>query len=447
MELANDVQDKQLKVLFLCWGYSIHAYRRIKLFVDDDRFKIGVVSNYRYNFENTENFYLNGSNKTDYNQLKKDKGAILSKSKKNYFQKQKIKKITTKFELYIAILKTLFILLPKEFLKPNGIKRILHEIKIGINDYRVLNIAVKNFKPDLIFLQTLLYPCYLAFFLPYSIPQIITFWNGDVTWWAKWNGIDRIIKKQIVTYGTHRADLITVNSKLAASICQTTYRVSKDKIMCLHYPGVNLDHFKPMNKNDAKKLLNIKSEKIILWPRGLGGYLNSDVFIQSSPAIIQKYPDIFFLIISSAGGEEEKNNHYNLTRKLGVEKHFIFNDHVSYKDMPLYYGCSNAVVSISSNDSLPNVMIEAMACGIPLVMGDIPQIRDWITDGYNGYLVPTREPDELSDKLIKVLSNYRNKNDLFVKNNFELVKLEFDSKKNVEKIKNLVLQIPVRKSG
>lgn len=42
--------------------------------------------------------------------------------------------------------------------------------------------------------------------------------------------------------------------------------------------------------------------------------------------------------------------------------------------MPDYYACADVMVSISSHDSLPNCMLEAMACGIPVVMGDIPQI-------------------------------------------------------------------------
>ena len=46
-------------------------------------------------------------------------------------------------------------------------------------------------------------------------------------------------------------------------------------------------------------------------------------------------------------------------------------------------------------------MLEAMACGIPVVMGDIPQIWEWVEDGVNGFLSPTRDPNPLADKIVR----------------------------------------------
>ena len=48
------------KVLFLCWGFSIHARRRIQIFVDDERFKVAVVSTYNYGFAGALNVLLGG---------------------------------------------------------------------------------------------------------------------------------------------------------------------------------------------------------------------------------------------------------------------------------------------------------------------------------------------------------------------------------------------------
>ncbi len=441
MVKRNETSCGKIKILFLCWGFSIHAFRRIKLFVDDERFAVGIVSNHEYNFENADNYLL----KPEYNAGKEhigDKHAgIFSVLIRRILNKQIVKKFIAKMEYYSAVMKIQIIVLPKIILTYKDLKKIKPEIIMGINDYKILKKAVRNFKPEVIFLQTLLYPSYLAYFLPDSIPQIITFWNGDIIWWAKWNGIDKLIKKQIVTHGARRANLITVNSKMAAERCKSIYKVPNNKIVRLHYPGVDLDHFRPIDKDNAKRNLNLRSKQIILWPRGLGSYLNSDILIQSSVAVISKYPNALFLIISGVGGEEEKNKHYKLACDLGVEKHFLIQGYISYQEMPMYYGCSDAVVSISSNDSLPNVMIEAMACGVPLVMGDIPQIRDWITDGYNGYLVPLRDPEVLSKMLIRLLDNPDGNNEVFIKRNIELVKKEFDSKKNIETIKTTVIKM------
>src|SRR4030042_4298500 len=50
--------NRRTKVLFLAWGFSIHAYRRIQLFVDDPEFEVAVVSTHDYNFTNARNILL-----------------------------------------------------------------------------------------------------------------------------------------------------------------------------------------------------------------------------------------------------------------------------------------------------------------------------------------------------------------------------------------------------
>jgi glycosyltransferase involved in cell wall biosynthesis len=85
-------------------------------------------------------------------------------------------------------------------------------------------------------------------------------------------------------------------------------------------------------------------------------------------------------------------------------------------------------------------MLEAMACHIPVIMGDISQIREWIQDGFNGFLVPPHDPDLLSDRILRVFENTDSIIDRFIERNQEMVSQEADSRKNKEVIKELVLQ-------
>ena len=54
------VPQHRTRVLFFAWGDSIHARRRIGIFCEDDSFEVGVVSTFRYGFENASNYYLSG---------------------------------------------------------------------------------------------------------------------------------------------------------------------------------------------------------------------------------------------------------------------------------------------------------------------------------------------------------------------------------------------------
>ncbi len=59
----NSSSQRPIRILFLAWGFSIHAKRRIQIFIDDPSFEVAVVSTHNYNFKNAKNILLTGHNK------------------------------------------------------------------------------------------------------------------------------------------------------------------------------------------------------------------------------------------------------------------------------------------------------------------------------------------------------------------------------------------------
>ncbi len=426
MDVKHSTTSKSpIRVLFLAWGYSIHAERRIKIFIDDPFFQVAVVSTYDYGFKNAVNIQL-----TD---------AILKRAKTlNTGGCQNNKENTSDDGIFISRFKKSFKTLISHFV-PGIVLTIAHDLKKCLKDIKILQSSVNDFSPHVIFLQTLLYPCYLSYFLNRKIPKIITFWNGDVIWWAQNTGIEKILKKRIVQYGSKTAAAITVNSKSAFNAC-LDYGADEKNIHLIRYPGVELKKFYPVLKEKARKKTGIKSRHVVLCPRGIGGYLNSDVIVEAVPRVIEKYPDVLFLFISDVGMKDYLECHQKRAEELGIEKYIIWNGRVEWELMPEYYNSSDVVVSISSNDSLPNCMVEAMACGIPVIMGDIPQIRDWIIDGTNGFLIDPRDPDDLAKKIIEML-NDNGKASRFIKYNIDVVHREMDSEKNITKVKEIICKV------
>jgi glycosyltransferase involved in cell wall biosynthesis len=249
---------------------------------------------------------------------------------------------------------------------------VLLDVAVAREDYRILRDTAAGFDPHVVFLQTLLYPCYLAYFLPKKYPIVITFWNGDVTWWAQWNGIDRAIKRQIVSHGVRRAAALTVNSEHARRSLMEI-GAETGKIHLIRYPGVDLERFAPASKVQARRALGISAEKVVFCPRGLGGSLNSDVIVEAAGVVAASQPGTLFLFVSGAAGETEWEHHVERARAMGIEDCLRMDGHVPWETMPLYYQSADVVVSVSSKDSLPNCMLEAMACRVPLVMGDLPK--------------------------------------------------------------------------
>ncbi|MBN2839407.1 MAG: glycosyltransferase family 4 protein [Coriobacteriia bacterium] len=82
---------------------------------------------------------------------------------------------------------------------------------------------------------------------------------------------------------------------------------------------------------------------------------------------------------------------------LGVGDRVAFDDGV--EDMPEALRGADIYCSMSRSDGASLSMLEAMSCGLPSVVSDIPANREWIVDGENGYLVPCEAPDVLAQRL------------------------------------------------
>ena len=178
-------------------------------------------------------------------------------------------------------------------------------------------------------------------------------------------------------------------------------------------------------KNDLRKIK--KSEKSIIIPNGIdfnhikgirpsidgstiifAGRLikekNVDVLIQSLVTVKKKIPDIICLII---GNGPELSKLEKLASDLQLKENIIFKDFMeNYDDLIGYMKSSKVLVLPSTREGFGMVVIEANACGIPVVTVDHPMNAavNLVIDGVNGF--KTRlEPDDMSDKIIKSIES------------------------------------------
>jgi glycosyltransferase involved in cell wall biosynthesis len=66
---------------------------------------------------------------------------------------------------------------------------------------------------------------------------------------------------------------------------------------------------------------------------------------------------------------------------------------------------AQVMVSPSTHDGTPNSLLEAMACGVFPVCGDLESIREWIRHGENGLLVNPNDAEALADALLLALKD------------------------------------------
>ena len=261
------------RVLFVCWGYSLHAQRRVQLFIDDPRFEVAVVSTHDYRFADARFYPLRAARRAA--------GAPVPAARPVAAW------LSTEARERLAQLRNLA-LLPLELWR-------------SAQDLGTLRAAAREFRPHVVFLQTLQYPCYLAYLLPRRLPLMVTFWNGDVTYFARWTGLEMLAKKQLVRYGLQRVDFITVNSRTAQDAC-LSLGAPAGKIELVRYPAADVAMFARRDRGTARNRLGITAARVVLCPRGLGKFFNSDVIVEAMPAVLARFPDTLFVFVSGIGG-------------------------------------------------------------------------------------------------------------------------------------------------
>ena len=92
----------------------------------------------------------------------------------------------------------------------------------------------------------------------------------------------------------------------------------------------------------------------------------------------------------------------SVTRLLGTQPHQVVLEH--YRNADLFVlGCE--VASNGDRDGIPNVLVESMAMGLPVVVTDISAIPELVQDGKTGLLVPPGQPDRLADAIMRMLKD------------------------------------------
>ena len=115
--------------------------------------------------------------------------------------------------------------------------------------------------------------------------------------------------------------------------------------------------------------------------------------------------------LTIVGDGPERPRLERIAAETGAE--VTFEGEVKPEVVGRYYKSASVFVLPSiEGEGMPNVVLEAMAWGLPVVATDSGGVPTLINDGSNGYLVPMRDPDALSEKIQRLLDNEQHREEL-----------------------------------
>jgi glycosyltransferase involved in cell wall biosynthesis len=75
----------------------------------------------------------------------------------------------------------------------------------------------------------------------------------------------------------------------------------------------------------------------------------------------------------------------------------------AYADLPSFYRSADLYLAATHSDGTSISLLEAMACGCPALVSDIPGNREWLTPGENGWLFPPGNPAVLAEAILQAV--------------------------------------------
>jgi len=204
--------------------------------------------------------------------------------------------------------------------------------------------------------------------------------------------------KQLILQAAREADgIITVCNALKDEMVQLG--VAPDNITPLRN-GVDLERFQPVDRAAARAAIGLAPGRFTLLSVGLLDPRKAhDLIIRALPRL----PDVDLLI---AGIGPEKKNLEALARDLGVADRVKLLGGLPQTELKTYYNGADALVLASSREGWANVLLEAMACGTPVVASNVWGTPEVVAAPEAGVLMPQRTPEGLVQALGQLRANY-----------------------------------------
>ena len=127
-----------------------------------------------------------------------------------------------------------------------------------------------------------------------------------------------------------------------------------------------------------------------------------EYLIRAMPQVLARFPDTKLLIVGSGPLENELKR---LVEESGVAKNVVFAGPVAHWSLAGYYATADVLIGPSLREGFGLVFVEAMTCGCPVVVSDLPGIADIVKDGQTGFCVPPCDSQALAAKIIEVMQD------------------------------------------
>ena len=225
-----------------------------------------------------------------------------------------------------------------------------------------------------------------------NIPTVITARGSDVNLIAQYR-----LPRRMIRWAARQADAVVAVSQ-ALKDKLTTLGVEHERIHVLRN-GVDLELFHADDRDDVRAELRLR-RPTLLSAGNLFAFKGHGLVIEA----LSLLPECELVI---AGDGPDRGTFEALARQRGVSERVRFVGSLEQQDLRRYYCAADALLLASSREGWPNVLLEAMACGTPVVATAVGGVPEIVTSADAGAMVKERSAAALASAVRELLARPR----------------------------------------
>ena len=247
--------------------------------------------------------------------------------------------------------------------------------------------------------------------------------------------------------------LTIANSNAGAAFNSRTFGMPPSHFRVVHN-GVDTTRFQPRNSSALRASLGLTENARVVGMFGsFKAQKNHPYLLRAARRVIERIPDVRFLFVGDelykgmSGSVPYKQEVQALVGELGLRQYCIFPG--NKQDVENWYPLCDLTVLPSLFEGTPNVALESMACGVPVVATDVSDNRLIIPEGRAGFIVPLNDEACLADRICRLFEDDSLRSQMS-ETAREWVTAEFSGRRLAEKTADVyeeLLQSRFRKSG